>query len=546
MTHRFIPWPWLLLFVALAFAFAGSRPLWEPDEGRYAMTGLNMAASGDWLVPRLAGQPHLTKPPLTYWAIAAGIKIFSASEWGARFFLSFAFFGTILSVIALGRAWGWRQDEALASGLVYATSLLPFVTGHVLTTDTFLTFWETLGVLCAWRVWSGSGSPARWRALFWIAFGLAFLTKGPPGWLPLLVILFFVSLGRPARPDARLRSWPLVGLMLVLALSWFIVLILKDPSLIRKFLVGEVVDRVFTDVHGRARPVYFYLIVLGGGLFPWVFLWPALLRNAARWLGPAWRRQVDLLAAEPALPACLRPCPLGQGRWKIHLLAAAANLLPFLLLKPALIRKARAHVREGWTPLSDPMLFSLLWMAICFLIFTLSNSKMFFYATPLFVPLSLWASRELARRYRGWIKLPLHRRRAIASVLAAWLIVLFVLAGWPDRAPGSKSHRRLGRELAQLSPQALKKIYCLGKPVSTISFYSRVPFECIDTDVDEIPDFLAQRVLAEGTVGVLMKQNEYRKLKRRYEGNVSLRIVAEDHDYTVLTVDPPAAASVIR
>ena len=34
--------------------------------------GLNMFESGDWLIPTIDGEhPHLTKPPVTYWAIAA-------------------------------------------------------------------------------------------------------------------------------------------------------------------------------------------------------------------------------------------------------------------------------------------------------------------------------------------------------------------------------------------------------------------------------------------------------------------------------------------
>ena len=45
---------WLILLgaLALAFAFLGTRGLWDPDEGRYTNVALNMLDSGDWLNPK--------------------------------------------------------------------------------------------------------------------------------------------------------------------------------------------------------------------------------------------------------------------------------------------------------------------------------------------------------------------------------------------------------------------------------------------------------------------------------------------------------------
>jgi len=41
--------------VVVLFAWLGTRGLNEPDEGRYAEIGREMAVSGDWLMPRLNG-----------------------------------------------------------------------------------------------------------------------------------------------------------------------------------------------------------------------------------------------------------------------------------------------------------------------------------------------------------------------------------------------------------------------------------------------------------------------------------------------------------
>ena len=42
-----------------------------PDEPRYASIGREMARSGDWITPRLWGEPWFEKPPLLYWMVGA-------------------------------------------------------------------------------------------------------------------------------------------------------------------------------------------------------------------------------------------------------------------------------------------------------------------------------------------------------------------------------------------------------------------------------------------------------------------------------------------
>ena len=78
------PWRGLWLLFAVLFIFLGSRGLNEPDEGRYAELGREMAAGGSWLVPHLNGFEHFQKPPLIYWCTALSLKTFGLNEWAAR------------------------------------------------------------------------------------------------------------------------------------------------------------------------------------------------------------------------------------------------------------------------------------------------------------------------------------------------------------------------------------------------------------------------------------------------------------------------------
>ena len=85
--------PWLrsrgawiaALALVLALLLPGLRGVWDPDEGRYTNVAMHMLDSGDWLVPHRSEEvAHWTKPPLTYWAIAASIEAFGRNGWAAR------------------------------------------------------------------------------------------------------------------------------------------------------------------------------------------------------------------------------------------------------------------------------------------------------------------------------------------------------------------------------------------------------------------------------------------------------------------------------
>ena len=78
--HRMLQSPLFriaLLAMALGLLFLGQRGIWDPDEGRYTNVALHMLDSGDWINPHRSQEvSHWTKPPLTYWAIAASVGVF--------------------------------------------------------------------------------------------------------------------------------------------------------------------------------------------------------------------------------------------------------------------------------------------------------------------------------------------------------------------------------------------------------------------------------------------------------------------------------------
>src|ERR1700683_5866073 len=79
-----------------------------PDEPRYAAIGRAMAATGDWITPRLWGAPWFEKPAFLYWMTAAGFKAGLGADLAPRLPVA------VLSVLLLGFFWvclklGWDR-----------------------------------------------------------------------------------------------------------------------------------------------------------------------------------------------------------------------------------------------------------------------------------------------------------------------------------------------------------------------------------------------------------------------------------------------------
>lgn len=278
---------WSFLFLCLCFfAHIGTRSLANPDEGRYASIGHAMVKTGDWVVPRLNGLIYFEKPPLGYWSIALGEKLFGSTLLGVRFFnalftvligLSLYFFGSRF----LSRATG------LWAVFLYVTSLLPLGLGQMLTLDNALTFYLTATIL-----FFASGflveEEKRARPLFicaYIFMALAVLTKGLIGIvLPGLVGLPWLIYTGHIKRFKRMWTWQGVLLFLAIAVPWHVLVQQKYSCFARFYFWHEHFERYLSDVHNRAKPWYFLWNSFIVGSCPWIFFLPRLgflsFRNA--------------------------------------------------------------------------------------------------------------------------------------------------------------------------------------------------------------------------------------------------------------------------
>lgn len=419
----------LLLAALLALSFQGTRGLWGPDEGRYSNIALQMVASGDWLTPRRHPEhTHFAKPPLAYWAIAASVTAFGAHESALRLPNALSLLATVALLIRLGRrlvpAAPWLPS------LIFATSLVPFAAANLINTDYLLTAFETLAVYGFVRVWQAAdaGEARRGRLWLWIGLGLAFMTKGPPGLLPLLPMLVFTrTLGapRPTLFDARA-----VLLFLAIALPWYVAVIVADPALLSYFVGYEVFGRVFTDVHDRN----------------------------AHWYG----------AIQVYLPVLL----LGMLPWSSILLAPLRNLW-----------RQRRALRDWWRARAIEDRWLLLWFALPFLVFVFARSRLPLYLLPLMAPSALL----IARRWQARGALPLRRIALTAAIASTALLAL--KAGLPLLVPHAKDTREMAAQIHELWADPGEIVFIEETALYGLRFYLDVPVERVTLKAKDDPAY---------------------------------------------------------
>ncbi len=131
-------WLLLLLYFAVLLAPSGSVSIIESTEARYAEIAREMIASGDYLEPRLNGIKHFHKPPLPYWMVAGGIRIFGPNNFGARFFgVAFACIA-VLYLYRMARVLTGDGRRAYHAALVFATSILFLAVSRIASTEIYL------------------------------------------------------------------------------------------------------------------------------------------------------------------------------------------------------------------------------------------------------------------------------------------------------------------------------------------------------------------------------------------------------------------------
>jgi 4-amino-4-deoxy-L-arabinose transferase-like glycosyltransferase len=343
--------------------------LLSADEPRYAAIGRAMAASGDWITPRLWGQPWFEKPALLYWMTAAGFKLGLDRDMAPRLPVALA------GIAFLIFFWRWLRLQFGLRVAFYAAGILATSVGwlaysHVAVTDIPLSVCFGASMLLL------IGNSTIAAGVF---LGLAILAKGL---VPL--VLFLPAVWYLRRQPKRIAG--ILGVALLVAAPWYVLVTLRNgTAFLDEFFVKQHFSRFTTGALQHERSFWFYGPVLVAAIFPWTPLVVGLFRKSLY----SGRTEKFLLvwvlfgfvffsASRNKLPGYLLPLlpalsillgialvKMGDARWllavsglSIGLVPAVASALPQALA----IGASHAHLRvQPWFVVPAVLLGVLLW-----------------------------------------------------------------------------------------------------------------------------------------------------------------------------------------
>ncbi len=273
--------------VLTGYLFITTRStLWDRDEPRFARATVEMVESGNYLYPTFNGNLRPDKPILIYWLMSVPVRLLGQTELAVRLPSALGTALTCLLVFFIGRQL-WDTRTGLWAMVILATSALMLFEGSAATAD---------GTLLACMVGAMAvfvhAITTRLRFYhLWLmgaAFGLALLTKGPVGLLPVTAIVTTLILDRRHIASPGRHAWYLVAALILGALlfvAWGIPANNATDGEFYRLAVGHhVVERAAKPLEGhgghRLLFLFFYVPMVIAGFFPWILFLPGAISFA--------------------------------------------------------------------------------------------------------------------------------------------------------------------------------------------------------------------------------------------------------------------------
>jgi outer membrane protein assembly factor BamB len=267
----------ILAFSTVFFINLGSGHLWATDEQTYSQWAFHIFKNGDYVTPWAYGEVlmWIAKPPLYMWLMSLAYQVFGVTNFATR--LWSPVFGTLslITIFYLGKKL-YNIPVGFISALVLGTFTTFYAFArHAMLDVTFVFFiLASIYFLVLSEKREGFNRYASLGGLF---FGLAFMTKQVAAFLiPLIVFIYFTATRRGVRFFFTKRFALFWGVGLLVFSPWLIYMILSfGPDFWQPFFVFSGITRASTPIEGHVEGYLFYFSNLANSEnLIWVILLP--------------------------------------------------------------------------------------------------------------------------------------------------------------------------------------------------------------------------------------------------------------------------------
>ncbi|KZN44182.1 ArnT family glycosyltransferase [Pseudoalteromonas luteoviolacea] len=293
---------WLLLAFALLLRLISlaTYPLMDTTEARYGEMARLMVETGNWLTPQFDYDvPFWGKPPLFTWMSATGIKLFGLNEFAVRVPHWFAGVLTICFIGLLARK---TNNNPVVAAVVVATCGIFTIASGAVMTDMALTLALTMAMVGFYLCWLQKDEHAqKWGYVGFFGLACGLLAKGPVALVIMTIAVVPWLMLQHGVLGAFKQLWsrfPVLsgsGLMLMVALPWYVLAEIATPGFLDYFIVGEHFNRfvisgwegdLYGNAHDRPRGTI-WLFWLQSAL-PWSVVLPVLI-----WKKCSYKREIE-------------------------------------------------------------------------------------------------------------------------------------------------------------------------------------------------------------------------------------------------------------
>lgn len=247
------------LVAFLCFFRLGVAPIASSDEGRHGVNAYEMMKEGNYIANSYNGEIDYwnLKPPLSFYFIMLGYRIFGYNAWGLRFFSALAYLALII-IVAIFLRKKFNSTASLVSMLMFAACYLYFIAHFVRAGDADALYILFVGV-CLIALYLSSEN-SNWLHLAGLMVALAFLTKSYHAiiLLPIILLYLIFTKGFP-----KIKWWQYLTITAVTLspiLIWMVARVAFDGwKFINEMFLYDVFKRSTNVIEQHSTNFFVYL-----------------------------------------------------------------------------------------------------------------------------------------------------------------------------------------------------------------------------------------------------------------------------------------------